>query len=99
MVKMLQLTKDWRRWQCLVLCRAERGSLKWSCHSEFPDARAEDGMAGGVDTSTQHYYSTLCSWPNTHANSKEARERGKSRGGPSALARMTWLLGHRPITC
>lgn len=49
---MLQLTKDWRRGLCWVLCRVQRGSLEWGCRTESPDAKAEDGKVGVLDISS-----------------------------------------------
>lgn len=83
-----------------MLCRVERGDLEWGCHAESPDAKAEDGKVGGVDISSPVNITT-----ELHAAGltlmqtfrKPGKEEG-SRGDPSTLERMTWLLGHRPIS-
>lgn len=80
-----------------MLCRAGRG-----CHSEFPVLKAEDGKVGGVDTSSPVDITTALHAAGLtlmQALRKPGKEGGTEGMDPSNLPRMTWLLGHRPITC
>lgn len=80
--------------------QGRKGRPRVGLSRRVPNAKAKDGKVGGVDISSPVNITT-----ELHAAGltlmqtfrKPGKEEG-SREDPSTLERMTWLLGHRPIS-